>query len=111
MSVRNFSKDVLLVTLPREPHLGNELEEANEIASDKRNCNVLVDFSGAELLTSASICNLMILHKLLNGLGYQLVLCNVPFLIKCTFTVTGLEGFFKFTNDISDALECLQRIC
>lgn len=110
MCIRNFSENILLVTLPKEPHMSNELERVNEIAGDRGDCNVVVDFSRVAMLTSTSICNLMILHKLLSGLGHQLILCNVPFLIKCTFTVTGLEDSFEFADDMSTALESIQTV-
>jgi anti-anti-sigma regulatory factor len=110
MCIRNLSESIILVILPKEPHMSGELERINEIASDKLNCNVVVDFSKVEMLTSTSICNLMILHKLLSGLGHRLILCSVPFLIKCTFTVTGLEAFFEFADDISVALKSIQYV-
>ena len=94
--------------MSKEPHLNNELERATEIAGDKGNCSMVVDFYKVEILTSASICNLMILNKLLSGLGHKLILCNVPFLIKCTFTLTGLESSFEFADDMPAALESIQ---
>jgi len=110
MCIQNLAEDTLIVILPKEPHRGDELERINEIASDRGDCNVVVEFSRVEMLISTSICNLMILHKLLSGFGHRLILCNVPFLIKCTFTVTGLETFFEFADDVSAALESIQHV-
>jgi len=109
MGIRNISKDVLFVNLPEEPHLGDELENVNEIASNRRDCDVVIDFSEVEMLTSASICNLMILNKLLSGIGRQLILCNVSFPTKCIFTLTGLKSSFKFANDKLSALESIRN--
>lgn len=108
MCIQNLSENILQVILSKEPHLSNELERTTEIAGNKGNCSVVVNFYKVEILTSTSICNLMILNKLLSGLGHKLILCNVPFLIKCTFTVTGLEDSFEFVDDMSTALESIQ---
>lgn len=110
MGIQNFSEDVLFVTLPKQPHLSNELERINEITSNSPSHDVVIDFSKVKILTSASICSLMILRELLNGLERQLVLCSVPAQIKNIFTITGLEGLFKFANDKFGAMESMQRI-
>lgn len=110
MGIQNISEDVLLVDLPlKEPQIANELKSVNEIISDKGGRDVIIDFSKAEILTSASTCNLMILKQLLNGLGHRLVLCSVSLPVKGIFTVTGLAALFDFTDDKFTALESIQR--
>ncbi|MHC4498460.1 MAG: hypothetical protein ACYS9T_01415 [Planctomycetota bacterium] len=109
MGIQNLSKDVLLVTLPKEPQLGDELGEVNEMASNNCDFDVVIDFAGVEVLPSESICNLMILNNLLNGLGHKLVLCGVSFPNRCIFKVTGLEAVFEFADDKSAALESIGR--
>ncbi len=110
MGIQNFSEDVLYVTLPKQPHLSNELERINEIAGNSPAYDVVVDFSKVKILTSASVCNLMILKELLNGLEHQLVLCSVSAQVRNIFAVTGLEGLFEFANDKFGALESMQRV-
>lgn len=108
MGIQNFSEDALLVELPpKEPRIANELRRVNELVSNKDNCNVIVDFSKVEIMSSASISNLMILRDMLSGSGHQLVLCSVSLPIKGIFTVIGLEALFDFTNDKSAALESI----
>ncbi len=110
MVIQNFSEDVLLVNLPmKEPQIANELKNINEIIGDRADCDVIIDFSKVEILTSPSICNLMILKQLLSGLGHRLVLCNVSLPVKGIFSVTGLREFFAFTDDKFTALESMQR--
>jgi anti-anti-sigma factor len=110
MGIQNFSEDVLVVTLPKHPHLSNELESINEIAGNSSGYDVVIDFSKVKILTSASVCSLMELRELLSGLGHQLVLCSVPVQVKNIFTTTGLEGLFEFANDMFGALDLMQRI-
>ena len=110
MGIQNISEDVLLVDLPlKEPQIANELKSVNEIISDKGGRDVIIDFAKAEILTSASTCNLMILKQLLSGLGYQLVLSSVSLPVKGIFAVTGLAALFDFTDDKFTALESIQR--
>ena len=105
MGTQNLSEDVLLVTLPsEEPQIANELKSVNNIVSERGGCNVIVDFSGVEVLTSSSISNLIILHKLLDEHNRKLILCNVAFVTKCIFTVAGLDQIFNFADDPSAAL-------
>ena len=110
MGIQNFSEDVLYVTLPKQPHMSNELERINEIASNSPAYDVVVDFSKVKILTSASVCNLMILKEILKGLERHLVLCSVPPEVRKIFTVTGLEGLFEFANDKFGALNLMQRV-
>ena len=110
MSTQNPSEDVLLVNLPaEEPQIANELKRTNELVTGKDGCNnVVVDFSGVEIITSSSISNLIILHKFLNERGHKLVLCNVAFVTKCIFTVAGLDKIFDFVEDPSAAVTSMQ---
>ncbi|MHC4337364.1 MAG: STAS domain-containing protein [Planctomycetota bacterium] len=110
MGIQNVSEDTLLVELPpKEPRIANELRRVNELVSNKDNCNVIVDFSKVEIVSSASISNLMILREMLSGSGHQLVLCSVSLPVKGVFTVTGLEASFDFTDNKSTALESIGR--
>jgi len=109
MSTQNLSEDVLLVNLPaEEPQIANELKHINELVTEKDGCNVVVDFSGVEIITSSSISNLIILHRFLNERGHKLVLCNVAFVTKCIFTVAGLDKIFDFVEDPSTAVTSMQ---
>jgi len=109
VGIRNCSEDVLLVTLPREPHLGPELDEVTEIVSEGCNRDVIVDFSDVGMLTSESICGLMILDKYLSSFGRQLVFYNASAEIKHIFGRTGLAAVFTFADDEDAALEVVRR--
>ena len=109
MGIQNYSEDILLITLPEQPQHGQEIDIVNKLLSDSVDFNVLVDFSKVEILTSESICGLMILGKLLEGSGRKLVLFNLPTAIKQIFIRTGLLTVFDLADDQFEALEHIQE--
>jgi anti-anti-sigma factor len=109
MGIQNFSDDVLFVDLPsKEPYISNELKNLNEVIVTRSDCDVVVDFFRVELITSSSISNLMILRKLLQDHGRQLILCNVAVMTKYIFTVAGLDKVFDFVDDRFSALATME---
>ena len=104
MSVQNLCDSVTLVVLPKEPQIGEELKTVNERTEGGCEGDVIVDFSGVDTITSASLSNLLILHKMLQERGRRLVLCSVSFLTKCIFTVSDLHKVFDFADTRSAAL-------
>ena len=110
MGIKNLSKDVLLVELPsKSPKITRELNAVNEAISKKGNRDVIIDFTGVEIINSANISNLLILHKLLQKSGHRLVLCNVATVTKCIFVVAGLSEVFEFVDDKPMALSTVQH--
>jgi anti-anti-sigma regulatory factor len=109
MGIQKFSEDVLFVDLPfKEPQIGDELKNLNEIISTGSDCDVVIDFFRVEIITSSSISNLMILRKLLQERERQLILCNVAIVTKYIFTVAGLDKVFDFVDDHFAALAAVQ---
>ena len=108
MGIRNLSENIVLVELPSQPQLADELNVANEIIAGRADCDVVIDFSAAEIITSSSISNLMILHNLLHERGRKLILCNLSVPTRCVFVVAGLENFFDFADNKSAALAALE---
>ena len=104
MGIQDFSEDVLLVTLPQQPQQSDELEAVNARLSEAIDRDIVMDFSQVEILTSESICGLLILAKLLAGAGYQLVLYSLPPAINDIFVRTGLLSVFEFADNERDAL-------
>lgn len=107
MGIDNLSKDVVIATLPEQPQHGSELEAVSNMFAETVDRDVVIDFSKVEMLTSESICSLMILDKLLSGAGHQLVLCNLSSTIKQIFIRTGLVTVFQFADDEETAMEYL----
>ena len=109
MPIQNLSEKVILVELPKEPQLGAELRYLNDVVGEKKaNCDVIIDFSNVEIIVSTSISNLIILRNLLAEHGHRIFLCKVAVLTKCIFRVAGLETFFEFVEDSSEAFVALQ---
>lgn len=108
MGIRNLSEDVLLVTLPQQPQQGDELETVNTMLSETIDRDVVIDFSQVEMLTSESLCGLLILSRLLGGAGRGLLLCGLAPAIKDIFVRTGLSSVFEFAGSEPDALARLK---
>lgn len=109
MGIQFFSEDILVVTLPSQPQQSNEFEALNTMLSETIEHDVVMDFSDVEMLTSESICGLLILAKLLGGAGHEFVLCSVPAPINDIFNRTGLLSVFDFADTEADALVRIQQ--
>ena len=110
MGIQNWSEDILLVDLPQEPEMGDELKTVTEMVRDRGDCEVVIDFSNVDIITSSSISKLLKLRKLLADCGHRLVFCSVAAATKGIFTVTGLDGIFEFADDKFVALAGLQMV-
>lgn len=108
MGIQSFSEDAILVTLPREPQSGDELKVAAEAASAQQDQDVIVDCSRVGILTSESICSLMVLERTLLGQGRKMVLCSVPPPIQQVLERVGLASVFCFAEDEASALQSLR---
>jgi anti-anti-sigma factor len=100
---------VLCTAASREMELRRELEIINEIIQGRDNCNVIMNLADTEMLTSATISQLLELHNSLSEYGRMLILCKVPLSIKGTFKLTGLSSVFNFAADISAAKAMIQK--
>jgi anti-anti-sigma factor len=110
MGIQDWSEDVILVDLPQEPGMGEELKTVTEIVRDRGNCDVVIDFSSVDIVTSSSLSKLLKLRKLLADCGHRLIFCNVAAATKGIFTVTGLDGVFEIADDKFVALASLQIV-
>jgi len=110
MGIQNWSEDILLVDLPAEPEMGEELKTITEMVRERGDCDVVVDFSNIDIVTSSSLSKLLKLRKLLGDCGHRLVFCSVAAATKGIFTVTGLDGIFEIADDKFVALAGLQMV-
>lgn len=110
MGIQNWSEDIILVELPMEPQSGEELRAVMEIVRDRGDCDVVIDFTGVDIITSSSLSALLRLRKLVGDCGHRLVFCNVAPATKGVFTVTGLDGVFEIVDDKFVALAGLQIV-
>lgn len=110
MGIQNWSDDIILVDLPQEPQMGDELKNVTEIVRDRGDCDVVIDFSSVDIVTSSSLSKFLKLRKLLVDCGHRFVFCNVAAATKGIFTVTGLDGVFEIVDDKFVALAGLQIV-
>ncbi|MHC4172273.1 MAG: STAS domain-containing protein [Planctomycetota bacterium] len=110
MGIQDWSEDVILVDLPQEPEMGDELKTVTEMVRDRGNCEVVIDFSSVDIITSSSLSKFLKLRKLLGDCGHRLIFCNVAAATKGIFTVTGLDGIFEIADDKFVALASLQMV-
>ncbi|MHC4076622.1 MAG: hypothetical protein ACYSRZ_09485, partial [Planctomycetota bacterium] len=73
MGIQNWSDEIVLVDLPQEPQIGNELKTVIGIVLDRGDCDVVVDFSSVDIVTSSSLSKLLKLRKLLADCSHKLV--------------------------------------
>jgi len=107
MGIQAWSEDTILVDLSGEPEMGNELVKVAEIMCDRGDCDVVIDFSGVDIVTSSSLSKLLNLRKKLFNVGHKLVLCSVSAATQGIFMISGLESNFEFVNDKSEVLTSL----
>ena len=110
MEIEHLPENILFVCL-QEPQLRNELVTVNEILSNGCTCDVIIDFSNVELLTSEGISSLIILERLLNSLGHKTILCAVSSNILQVLERTGIQPLFEFADDEFAALQSLRSSC
>ncbi len=109
MGIQDWSENIIVVDLPQEPDLGDELEALTDIVRNRGNCEVVLDFSEVDIVTSSSLSKLLKLRKLLTDCGHKFVFCNLAPATKGIFTVTGLDDdVFEFVDDKFVALAGLQ---
>ena len=109
MSIQHPPENLIVVDLPsRELQIADELRGLNEAIGEKADCDVVIDFSMVEVMTSSSLSNLLILHNMLGKQGRRLVLCNVSVITKCIFKVAGLDEVFDFAQDKATAVAEIQ---
>ena len=108
MGIQYLSHQAILVTLPAEPHLGNELEIAIRMTSAQARRDIIVDFSLVSIMPSGTLSELMILERQLGDFERQLILCAVPRAIRQVFNRVGLGGLFRFAEDQFAAMQELE---
>ena len=110
MAIQNYSSDIILVTLSSEPKLRRELAGLNEILSTRGVKDVIVDFELVDILSSAAITNLLILHKLTLQAGHRLVLCSIGMGPRCIFRIAGLSEVFEFAETREAAADSILSV-
>lgn len=110
MAIQDYSDHIILVELPSEPQIRQELDKVMEIVRQKADYDVVIDFSSVDIMNSLTLSGFLQLHKLLAGSEHRLIFCNTAPITKDIFKVTCFDGIFEFVDDKSDALASLQPV-
>ena len=106
MENHNLPENIILFKLASsDPKITEELKKLNENVSQKRDFDVVLDFSNVEIINSSNISNLLILRGFLENHGRKLILFNVQTITKCIFVVAGLSEIFIFRDDMESVLK------
>lgn len=110
MGIQNWSENIILVNLAEEPQMSEELQTVVEIVTDRGDCEVVIDLSGVDIVTSSSLAKILKLRKVLNDREHRLVLCGLKPRTRGIFQVTGLDNVLEFIDDQFIALASLQMV-
>lgn len=110
MGIQNWSDNIILVNLAKEPQLGEELLTVIQMVKEKPDNDVVVDFADVDIITSSSIAKLLKLRKALNDANHRMVFSSISRKTYGVFTVTGLDSVFEFVEDQFLALAGLQLV-
>ena len=108
MAIKNLSADVVTVDLHPEPDTGTELATVASLMRLRDDCDVVVDFSRVDIVTSASLSKLLELRKLLTDRGRRLVLFGLTPETRNTFNEAALDAVFEFADDKAGALAAIR---
>ncbi|MBN1796835.1 MAG: STAS domain-containing protein [Sedimentisphaerales bacterium] len=103
-----ISDQCVSVAFPGNTSIAKVLQSVREIVTKEPQYSVIVDLSKVTILSSRNLSELMMLRNTLDQNGQRLILCNVPFQIKCEFRVAGLHKVFEFSQDKYSAMNALQ---
>lgn len=104
MEIEGGGKDMVSVDLPALPEMLNKLDRLAEDVGKGVHRDVVIDFSGVDIITTPALKKLLILRRLLVDCGHRLVLCALAANTRGVFAVTGLDRVFEFADDKSAAL-------
>lgn len=110
MGIQNWSENVVLVNLAKEPDMGEELQTVIDMVAEDAELDVVVDFADIDIVTSSSIAKLLKLRKGLTDHGKKLIFSSVTPKTRSIFNVTGLDAVFEFVDDQFIALASLQMV-
>lgn len=108
MTIKNSTGAVVTVDLHPEPDTGTELATVASLVRLRGDCDVVVDFSRVDIVTSASLAKLLKLRKLLDDCGHRLILFGLAPETASIFKVTALDAVFEFADDKSAAVAAIR---
>ena len=107
MAVQRWNDDTLVVRLGNDPELSEDLAEIDATLGGVC-CDVVLDLTDLDMLTSSGLARPLKAHKRLHQGGRRLILCSVRDPVWGIFLTTGLDHFFDFAESVSEALTLLE---
>ncbi len=108
MSIQRWSEDVILVDLPGEREEHDELQTVMSMLRAGDDCDVVIDFSHVDAVSSTCLADLLALQGLVDEGGHKVTLCSAAPGIKGLLTIARLDDLFEFAEDTFTALASLQ---
>ncbi|MBN2138955.1 MAG: STAS domain-containing protein [Sedimentisphaerales bacterium] len=110
MGIQYWTHDIVIVDLPEEPQISDELDGVAEIVSAGRGCAVVLDFSEVDIVTSSSLSKLLELQRLVANAGRRIILCCLDTAIEGILKAANLEGCFELADERFIALTTIEMI-
>ena len=108
MGIQNWSDEIILINLGKEPQMGEELQTAIDLIEGSSCRDIVLDFSDVDIITSSSIAKMLKLRKELVARQSRLVFCSVSAQTMHLFKVVALDTVFEFAENQFVALASLQ---
>ncbi len=110
MAIMDLTESTLLVEASPEPGLNEDLGITIDAVREKGDgCDVIIDFSHVDIITSSSLSKLLKLRKLLMDINRTLLLCSVARATKGIFSVTALDSVFAIVPDKTAAVNEINK--
>ena len=107
MSIREWSRDVILVSLSPRSAKHDELQKVAAMVQGKVGCNVAVDFSRIDVAGCAMLTRLIELRRLLRIHRHRLILYSLAPATHDIFRILRLDRVFDIAKDETAVLACL----
>ncbi len=110
MPLQDWSETTLIAELNDEPLFSEDFEALMSRLEQTGNTlpDVIVNLAAVNRLNSSNLAQLLRLRKTLLSHDRRLRICSVTDSLWTVFLVTGLDGLFEFTDDVSTSLASLQ---
>ena len=95
MSGQSWSRHVVIVRLPPEPQINDELDTVIQVAVNDTSFDIIVDFADVQTISQLSLCRLVILHRILQNSAQQLGFCNIGHAIRSLFQKHSIGRFIE----------------
>jgi len=105
-----WSKQLVIVKLPGEPHTCGELETVIQVAVNRPGADMIIDFSGIKRIEKRSMLSLLVLNRVLQKSKAHLGFCHIHPAIRETLQQHGLATVIERRPDRDIMLEPLADV-